>query len=229
MRGLAACLALGLAAQVPRAVASCEGYARDGVPVVERSFARGTEQLHFHPVRSPDGRWSVGAGPRAHDFWLDSGRKRFPLSGVGAALVEVSWSPDARVVAVNQSDGGAVGHFEPVFYEMRRGAAPRRVDIARAVKARSRGFARCAAGPCVPNWAFAAWLRGGREALVLAQVPPSSSYENLGQLELFRVSVPSGRILERADSAAIAGRWARFLCAWIVDVARGDLPQRTLR
>ena len=51
----------------------------------------------------------------------------------------------------------------------------------------------------------------------------------MGQLEIFRVAVPSGRVLERGDSRAIVRKWSRNVCPWILRVAHENMREPALR
>jgi hypothetical protein len=124
-------------------------------------------------------------------------------------LTEMLWAPDARHFAVNASDGGAVGGWEVTVFEVRQGQ-PHRLPPYRALQATANRLPRCET-PETANLGVAAWLKGGAEMLVVAEVPPHSSCRNMGALLGYRVATTTGRILESLPYGELRKRWPQAL------------------
>jgi hypothetical protein len=172
------------------------------------------------PVIAPHGRARLEADPGLDQlrFVGPSGRGEL-LQVYGAegdalidpnqGLTEVMWAPDAKHFAVNASDGGLVGSWNATVFAVREGR-PYRLPPLREVQLAANRLARCEA-PESANLGVAAWLKGGAEMLVVAQVPPHSSCRNMGELHGWRVATASGRILESLSHAAMRRRWGDAL------------------
>src|SRR5262249_8127607 len=56
------------------------------------------------------------------------------------------------------------------------------------------------------------WLEGGREALFVAEVPPSPHCEGSGgHFEAYVISIPEGRILKRYEMKEALKKWRALL------------------
>jgi len=119
------------------------------------------------------------------------------------------WAPDSRHFVANASDGGVVGTWNATVFAVRQGRAHRLAPL-RDVQLAANRLARCEE-PETANLGVAAWLAGGAEMLVVAQVPPHSSCRNMGQMHGYRVATGSGRILESLSHATMRKRWGRTL------------------
>ncbi len=122
-------------------------------------------------------------------------------------LMEVLWAPDSRHFAVNVSDGGLVGTWEAKFYSVDTNERPVSRDIQKIVKVLSNKLLECDPKE-EANIGAVAWLNDGKEVLMIAEVPPHSSCRNMGTIFGFRVSVKSGRIIERISEKGLRKKWA---------------------
>ena len=172
------------------------------------------------PVIAPDRRLRLEANPGRDQLRLAGPSGRGELLQVYGAegrslidpnqgLTEVMWAPDARHFVVNASDGGLVGSWNLTVFAVRQGRAHRLPPL-RDVQAAADRLTRCDT-PEIANLGAAAWLKGGAEMLIVAQVPPHSSCRNMGQLHGYRVATGSGRILESYAYAAMRKRWGSAL------------------
>lgn len=158
-------------------------------------------------LTSPDGRYSV-AGSR-HGLSV-RGPTRSVLLAVEAnrPLTEVLWSPDSRLLAVNVSDGGLVGTWEASVFDPTASAPLEQllVEVRKAVA----DFPNCDS-PEQANLAIVGWTQGGKEMLVVAEVPPHSSCKNMANIIGFRVDAANGAILERLPEALVRRHWSAVL------------------
>jgi hypothetical protein len=163
------------------------------------------------PLPAPDGRATL------RDDEVDglivegsNGRSRLVESPLTRALIEGQWSPDSSFLATTDSDGGEVGTWITRFYAVGRDGRAVPIDVLRDVTQEANRLPRCFEWEPA-NLALVGWLRGGREALVLAQVPPHSNCRNMGDLTGYRVSVPGGKILERVRDPQSRAEWRRHM------------------
>lgn len=127
---------------------------------------------------------------------------------VNPPVTEVLWSPDSRYFAVNASDGGLVGTWDATVVDSSAAAIVDRPLI--EVKKAASSLPQCET-PEQPNLAIAAWLRGGNEILVVAEVPAHSSCRNMAAVAGFRVDVATGTIRERLSASILRRRWPSVL------------------
>ena len=126
------------------------------------------------------------------------------------ALTEVLWSSDSRAFIINTSEGGGVGKWDAYLYSLSNTSRVTRRDLRVLIEPVVRAWPKCV-DPPYANLGAAAWLRNGRELLVIAEVPPHSSCQNMGALLGFRISVASWRILERISEDSLRTTWKAFL------------------
>jgi hypothetical protein len=145
------------------------------------------------PAGACTGTWSAnGAAPAA-----DSG------------LVEMVRSPSGTAFALNASDGGLAGTWDVQIFIGGSAAAAERTlhpEVRQAVDA----FPQCEERE-VPNLGLAAWLKGGTEMLLIAEVPPHSSCTNMGSLRGLRVETATGRLLEQIPENVVRAKWKHTL------------------
>jgi len=124
--------------------------------------------------------------------------------------MEVLWSPDSNGFAINVSDGGLVGTWETHIYTIDQNGNPAPRNLQRLILPIVSKFLRCEPKE-VANFGIAAWLNGSKEVLMIAEVPPHSSCRNMGTLIGFRISVLSGKIIERISERELRRKWKSFL------------------
>ncbi len=133
------------------------------------------------------------------------------------------WSPDSRAIAVTWTDGGLVGSWQVDVYSVDRERlrpvnvtkAVRR-DLARSYPVCKKFFSSCSKADVKSfknnlewvNVAAIKWLDGSKKLVLLAGVPPSSSYgSNMSKVKGYVVEVPSGRIAQILTKRAFLTRW----------------------
>jgi hypothetical protein len=129
--------------------------------------------------------------------------------GLDIELAEIVRSPSGTAFALNGSDGGVVGTWDVrIFISRSAAAAERRLhpEVRQAVDS----FPQCEETE-VPNLGLAAWLKGGTEMLLIAEVPPHSSCRNMGSLRGLRVETATGRLLEQVPENVVRAKWGRTL------------------
>jgi hypothetical protein len=158
------------------------------------------------PLRAPDGRAALKYGESG--MYVEGAQGRTPLveMPLTQALIEGQWSPDSAFLAITDSDGGNVGQWITRFYAVGRDGRTVPIDILRDVSHDAARLPQCYEWE-PPNLALAGWKRGGREALVIAQVPPHSNCRNMGETRGYRISVPGGRILAKVRDPASHVEW----------------------
>ena len=164
-----------------------------------------SREIATESVRSPDGRYAVVAGDGLLTLVTPRSSRELQVAAM-RGLSEVVWSPDAMAFAVNWTDGGAVGTWLSDVFVIEDDDVARHLYIRDMVLPHLDGFTRCDE-PEGANVALAGWLAGGREMLVVAQVPPHSSCRNMGEQRGLRIDLATGRILEQMTEREL---WSRY-------------------
>lgn len=125
-------------------------------------------------------------------------------------LWEIIWASDSKYVAVNASDGGAVGTWDTTIFKVSNYGHVTTFPVSDLVRRAARSFAKCDS-PEEVNVALVGWEEHGTVALVVAEVPPHSSCQNMGQLRGFRISVNSEKVVESLSEPVLRTRWAAQL------------------
>jgi len=167
--------------------------------------------LLMPPAQACSGTWSAkGVAPTGMNG--PAGHDALRALGVDATLAEIVHSPAGAQWAVNASDGGAVGTWDVRVFSGTKGK-PVELTLHPEVQKAAASFPRCEQKED-PNFALAAWLKGGTEMLIVAEVPPHSSCTNMGALRALRglrVSTQTGRLLAQLPEAALRRKWERAL------------------
>lgn len=129
---------------------------------------------------------------------------------VNPSLMEVLWSPDSQRLAFNVSDGGVVGSWEVTAYSVENRSKPAVISFAEEIKLLANALPQCEEKEDA-NIGIAAWLAGGKELLLVAEVPPHSSCRNMGALQGFRVSAATGKIIEQITEQSLRQKWNAVL------------------
>jgi hypothetical protein len=160
-------------------------------------------------IPSPNGNTHIAVIDGALWFEMDSG-KRWPLDVyLNPPNTEIIWSGDSSRFVVNTSDGGIVGGWDvDVFSAQSNG--PKKMNLHVAVHSLAERLPHCE-GKETPNFAALAWLRGGKEILLVAEAPPHSSCTNMGALAAYRLSADSGRVLEQLPQDRLLKEYGSLL------------------
>jgi hypothetical protein len=87
---------------------------------------------------------------------------------------------------------------------------PKKMNLPAAVHRLAKRLPRCEEKE-TPNFAAVAWLREGKEILLVAEAPPHSSCANMGALAAYRLSADSGRVLEQLPQDRLLKEYGRLL------------------
>ena len=120
--------------------------------------------------------------------------------------MEVLWSPDSQRFALNVSDGGVVGGWFAKVYWIDESGGVNQIDIGSEVLRLANSLPRCEEREDA-NIGVVAWLDGGKELLLVAEVPPHSSCRNMGALQGFRVSATTGVVVEHISERQLRQKW----------------------
>jgi hypothetical protein len=130
-------------------------------------------------------------------------------------LAEVGWASDSCAFFITQSDGGAVGTWNTDAYLLTP-LGLRKVAVSDGVRKDFMKRYNCDVwgdqrGNEIPNIAGLKWLKGSRELLLVAEVPPHSSCPEMGKFMGYVVSVPSTKIVTRYSAREVKNRWGQSL------------------
>jgi len=161
-------------------------------------------------IPAPNGRVSINATREGLSLVGKKNRTTHLEVLVNPPLMEVLWAPDSQNFVINVSDGGLVGTWEAKYYSIDADGRPVSRDIQKLVKSNANRLLRCEPKE-EANIGVASWLNDGKEVLIIAEVPPHSSCRNMGTIFGFRVSVKSGKIIERISEDGLRKKWAHIL------------------
>lgn len=130
--------------------------------------------------------------------------------GVGVSgLAELAWAPDSAAFVITESLGGAVGEWRVTVFLVGVDRI-RRLDVTREVFRRFRRHYVCQDSE-EPNVGAVAWLKSSRKLLVVAEVPPHSSCQQMGQVRGYVVEVRSGKVVQEFTEQQLRARWSHDL------------------
>jgi hypothetical protein len=136
---------------------------------------------------------------------------------INPPLTEVLWAPDSRSFAINVSDGGLVGTWESYIYLIDDKGHPMPLDIQQLIMPIANKILKCDPKE-EANIGIAAWLNGSKDVLLIAEVPPHSSCQNMGAIIGFRISIESKKIIERISEVELRKNWRHALgCRFTVN------------
>ncbi|MBI4525852.1 MAG: hypothetical protein HY695_18805 [Deltaproteobacteria bacterium] len=124
---------------------------------------------------------------------------------------ELGWASDSKGFFVTWSDGGSVGWWQTFVYLVEKERV-RRINVTKEVEREFKKHYKCTDSED-PNIGAIKWLKGSRNLLVVAEVPPHSTCPQMGLFMGYIVSVPSGKILEQFSQQRLKSVWGRYLGA----------------
>jgi len=125
-------------------------------------------------------------------------------------LTEVLWSSDSLAFAVTASEGGWVGTWDAYIYSLDSTGQPVKHDVRSLIAPSLTGFPRCASVERAGIGAVA-WLDGGKQLLVVAEVPRHSSCRNMGAVRGFLISAREWKVLAEVPAGKLRSEWAQSL------------------
>jgi hypothetical protein len=159
-------------------------------------------------VRAPSGPAAVVYA--SDGVYLQISRRRTILDDAvePPPLTEVLWAPTSRAFVITASDGGNVGTWRAHFYFLDENNNPIPRDIRGLIGQDADAFANCQTREQV-NLAAITWLKGGSELLVVAEVPPHSSCQNMGALMGFVISVKSWAVEKKLSQKDMLSKFRK--------------------
>jgi len=124
-------------------------------------------------------------------------------------LAELLWSPNSKAFVLSQSDGGWVGRWYVVVYKIKNGHVLK-LNIGKSIIKSFKKYYSCAEVE-EPNIAAIKWLRGGKELLMVAEVPPHSSCPEMGKIRGYIVDLLSEKITKEIDEKKFRKKWNCYL------------------
>lgn len=166
----------------------------------------------FNPtdILAPNANYSINATSAGLSVVGKRGKRTHLEILVNPPLMEVLWPPDSRNFVINVSDGGLVGSWEAKFYSIDADDRPVSRDVQSIIVPIANKLLKCEPKEDA-NIGAVSWLDNGNEILIIVEVPPHSSCRNMGAVFGFRVSVKSGKIIERISEADLHKKWATVL------------------
>ncbi len=135
------------------------------------------------------------------------------LSGIEEAgvntLAELLWSPNSDAFFITESDGGEVGTWQVSVYKI-EGNHVNEIDVSNKVLNSFKKQYKCTEIED-PNIGAIKWLNGGKNILLVAEVPPHSSCNEMGKVRGYVVEISSGRITKEFDEKALKLHWGIYL------------------
>jgi hypothetical protein len=125
-------------------------------------------------------------------------------------LTEILWSPDSKAFVVNASNGGVVGTWNAYYYSIDAQGRPVSTNLQDSLSAMTQKIPHCDDQEKA-NVGVAGWLDGGKDLLVVAEVPPHSSCRNMGAIRGFRVEVAPWSIVGEISESKLRRDWGRLL------------------
>jgi len=134
--------------------------------------------------------------------------KKFATDFAEKTNAELGWAPDSSGFFLTWTDGGITGTWHTQVYEVTPSGLKEASGLTRAAsknfESRIRGLPRepgnrtywDAAEYCEANVVGSQWI-GSRELLISVLVPNVGTCRYLSEFNVYRISVPDGRILER--------------------------------
>jgi hypothetical protein len=126
-----------------------------------------------------------------------------------STLAELLWAPDSTAFSITESYGGVVGDWHVTVYEIRDERVQRLNITADVVKSFKKHY-KCKESE-EPNVGAIEWLNGGKQLLLVAEVPPHSSCPRMGKLRGYIVKIPTGRIAEEFSERKLRSNWGPYL------------------
>jgi hypothetical protein len=165
---------------------------------------KATESGKYAPILSPDGEIRFSFNGKGFTFQDKQGKILAELQDSISTpeLLEIGWSPDARDVFINASDGGASGTWNTHVFQ-RSGTALREIPAGKLIEQASTLRSDCQ----FKNVGAVAWVKGHRNLLVLEQIPDSSGCSNMGQVVGYVLDVVTLEVTEPLSAEQVRARF----------------------
>jgi hypothetical protein len=163
---------------------------------------------------SPDGKKVIQVRNERVGIVIDGKTYRTKLGEKTSA--ELGWAPDSQHFFLTWTDGGDTGTWHTEVYSITKSGIKQITAFENHVRSDFEGRIRQLPMPkefghttdrhfwleaqyCEANIVGAQWLKDSRELLVSALVPNVGNCRYMSKFEVYRVAVPSGKILQRYE------------------------------
>lgn len=152
-------------------------------------------------------------------WWIESERRKLLPPSKFSSIeypAELGWADDNKTLYITQSVGFSTGYRTTVYWvehgHVRVALDPTRLIIKTFnLRHQCKYLVDGADAGSDPNIAGLLWMNGGKELLIIAEVPPVGICKDMQYFGGFLVSVPSGQISERYSPQQLADRWGDVL------------------
>jgi hypothetical protein len=159
-------------------------------------------------IPSPDKKLSVSVSDESVEMLRQNGGAAGLNVPANTAFMEILWSPESTSFSINVSEGTQDGPWQTFAYVVKN-ETPSWLTLYDAKNAAG-ALPRCET-KTAPNLATLAWLEGGKEILVVAEVPDLPSCKNKNEVAGYRVSAETGKVIENLDAATLQQKFGKEL------------------
>jgi hypothetical protein len=149
-------------------------------------------------ISAPNGQKTIIAEAKGDNLvlYVSAHEKRFPVD-LGEYIVgaEAAWSPDSRAFFVTASEGGRVGQYHTLVFQVGEDGI-RKIDLNPTIE-QAFGHPVVCAYPELPNVVAITWHGSSSRLLVAAQILHHSVCDSMGTFKAYEVSLPRGGILRQ--------------------------------
>jgi hypothetical protein len=154
---------------------------------------------------SPDGRTRIQSDEDRAVLVI--GRSSINIDDVmNPGLTEVNWLRPAGSLFINSSSGGTIGTWKTRVF-VASGERHREVAVGKLIAKEASLTSTCR----YLNVMSVAWLDGGKDLLVMQQVPNSSGCSHMGHAAFYVVDLTTERVKERLTIGDGAARYGQLL------------------
>lgn len=163
-----------------------------------------TANQKYFALTSPDGKKRIEIccnydKDKVPEVSVVVGEKSFPTVIGYLTDPEIAWAPDSLAFVETHTQGGAVGDFVVVVYNVSSSGLCYTVPTKYVWKDFMSWPLRCGGPREGPNLAFVKWGEDSKTIYLAAEILPHSYCDEMGTFKLYRVTLPSGRILRIWD------------------------------
>ncbi len=122
---------------------------------------------------------------------------------------ELVWSPDSVAFFITETDGGWVGTWHAMVYIIKNGYI-HYYNVTQEVIKQFKKQYKCM-DPEEPNVGAVTWLKGSKNLLLVAEVPPHSTCPEMGKIRGYIVEIPTGKVIKEFSKKELQARWGKNL------------------
>ncbi len=122
---------------------------------------------------------------------------------------ELVWSPDSTAFFITETDGGWVGTWHVRVYLIKNEVVYYS-DVTQEVIKQFKKQYKCM-DPEEPNVGAVKWLKGSKNLLLVAEVPPHSTCPEMGKIRGYIVEIPTGKVIKEFSKKELKAQWGKYL------------------